>query len=89
MKTIIEGDKERLKAYKYFECNKCGWAGKADKDEYKHYDNYQDCHYYVICPCCNSEVREVSVKRRDELRNHENRPQPPFNPFTGYPPGAR
>lgn len=86
MKTIIEGDKERLKEYKYFECHKCGWAGKADKDEYKYFDCYQDAYHFVVCPCCNNEVREVSAKRRDELRNHENRPQ---NPFIGLPPGVR
>jgi uncharacterized C2H2 Zn-finger protein len=34
MKTIIAGDRDTLKGYKYFECKKCGWVGKADKDEY-------------------------------------------------------
>ena len=29
MKTIIKGDAELVKDYKYFECKKCGWAGKG------------------------------------------------------------
>lgn len=88
MKTIIEGNKERLKAYKYFECNKCGWAGKADKEEYKFIDCYQDAYYYVVCPCCNNEAHEVSAKRRDELHGEENRPQRP-NSWAVFPPGVR
>lgn len=29
MKTIIEGNRDIRKAYKYFKCRICGWAGKA------------------------------------------------------------
>jgi len=32
MKTIIKGNAELVKDYKYFECKKCGWVGKAEKD---------------------------------------------------------
>ena len=34
MKTIVAGNIDILKGYKYFECKKCGWVEKADKNEY-------------------------------------------------------
>lgn len=36
MKTIVDGNLEVTKEYKYFECLNCGWIGKADKTEYKY-----------------------------------------------------
>lgn len=67
MTTIIQGNKEMLKEYKYFECGRCGWAGRADKDEYSFWDNYQDAHYYMSCPCCHVNIREVGKERKKEL----------------------
>lgn len=60
MKTIIQGNRELMKKTKYFYCNTCGWAGKADKDEYKEEEiPYQDFYYYVTCPCCQGIAKDV------------------------------
>lgn len=39
MKTIIQGNADLAKDYKYFECKRCGWAGKAAKDEYEYHSD--------------------------------------------------
>ena len=67
MNTIIQGNKERLKEYKYFECTQCGWAGRADKDEYRKWDYYNASYYYIPCPCCNNDANEVDKERKQEL----------------------
>lgn len=33
MKTIIQGNADLAKDYKYFECKRCGWAGLARRRE--------------------------------------------------------
>lgn len=61
MKTIFQGDRDYIKAYKYFYCKCCGWGGKAERSEYKHFiDQYQqEDFFYVDCPCCHNRVKEV------------------------------
>ena len=50
MKTIMQGNAERAKEYKYFECSKCGWIGKAEKGEYEyHSDQYQGSWCRIKC----------------------------------------
>lgn len=66
MKTIIQGNAERAKEYKYFECSKCGWIGKAEKGEYEyHSDQYQGDWCRVKCPTCHNVV--YSIEKIDKI----------------------
>lgn len=56
MKIIKEGDLNRLKKIKRFECKECGCVFKAEKDEYKLGNQYNDEYYYCKCPCCHQIV---------------------------------
>lgn len=59
IKTYIEGDKRKLNVIKFFKCSSCGWCGTADEDDYQFEDNYAWSYYYLHCPCCNNEAREM------------------------------
>lgn len=60
MITIVQGDKDVLKDYRYFQCRICGWAGKAEKDEYNYGDQREpDC--WMKCPCCKGTAHEVTA----------------------------
>lgn len=61
MKTIIEGNRDIRKAYKYFKCRVCGWAGKAEKGEYNEGDQ-REPGAWVRCPCC-------GINTADEVTN--------------------
>lgn len=65
MTTIIEGNLEVAKEYKYFECLKCGWAGKADKTEYTYCGDQKegDC-WSIKCPCCGSKAYDIQQRNR-------------------------
>lgn len=65
MKTIIEGNLEATKEYKYFECSACGWVGKADKTEYKYCGDQRegDC-WNVKCPCCRHIAYDIQQRNR-------------------------
>ena len=64
MKTIRAGDKDLLKEYKYFQCNYCGWIGKAEKDEYRYCGSQIDGdRWKVKCPCCSSAAYNIEDKR--------------------------
>ena len=56
MKIIKEGDLNKLKRIKRFECKECGCIFEAEKDEYKEGSQYNETYYYCACPCCNQTV---------------------------------
>ena len=64
MKTIKYGNKELLKKYKYFECPKCGWIGKAEEKEYECEDYYNTQYYWVRCIVCNTRASEIVNKEK-------------------------
>lgn len=66
MKTIVEGNLEVAKEYKYFECLNCGWVGKADKTEYIYCGDQRegDC-WSVKCPCCG--LKTYDIQQRNKL----------------------
>lgn len=53
MKIIKEGNLNKLKKIKRFECEECGCIFEAEKDEYKWGSQYNEEYYYCACPCCN------------------------------------
>lgn len=54
MKIIKEGNIERIKETKMFECKRCGCVFKADKGEYKVGSHYNDIYFLCTCPTCGS-----------------------------------
>lgn len=68
IKTFKRGNQERLKRWKVFQCNTCGWIGAADKDSYEYSTQYNEEHYYLNCPCCNHtsayEVEDEALKEQ-------------------------
>ena len=77
MKTIIKGNAELVKDYKYFECKKCGWAGKAEKDEYEYHSDQREGDWArVKCPVCFNLAYDVQDDNRlSQLQSieHSNR----------------
>ena len=74
MKTIIQGDRDILKEYKYFKCNHCGWTGKAEKKEYKSYTQYNVTDYFVNCLCCGRAAYEIKDRKvLEDVINMENK----------------
>ena len=60
MKTIVEGNLEVTKEYKYFECLICGWVGKADKTEYIYCGDQKEVDYWSVkCPCCKHKAYDI------------------------------
>lgn len=55
MRIIKQGDVNRLKQIKRFECKSCGCIFEADNTEYKHeYSQREMCGWYAVrCPTCN------------------------------------
>ena len=63
MTTIIQGNKDLLKEYKYFQCPRCGWIGKAEKTEYKYCGNQIDGDAWkVSCLCCDNTAYDITDK---------------------------
>lgn len=66
VKTFREGRQEKLKRWKVFSCNICGWIGAADKDSYKYSSQYNEDHYYLECPYCHHssayEVKDSTIR---------------------------
>ena len=60
MKIIKEGDLNRVKKIKRFECDVCGCIFEADKTEYKPTPGLAqqrgEGSYRCTCPCCENEV---------------------------------
>ncbi len=56
MKIIKEGDLNKLKKIKRFECKECGCIFEAEKNEYKQGSQYNDIYYYCECPFCHKIV---------------------------------
>ena len=56
MRIIKQGDLNRLKEIKRFECKACGCEFEADNTEYNHqYSQREMCSWYEIkCPTCGS-----------------------------------
>lgn len=54
VKILKQGDLNRLKKYKKFECDQCGCEFIADNTEYRNVSTQRDGPAFVIvCPCCN------------------------------------
>lgn len=53
MEILKQGDIERIKETKKFECTRCGCVWKADNDEFQIYERPGFVEYYMKCPCCN------------------------------------
>lgn len=67
MKTIIQGNLEALKEYKYFECKTCGWIGKAEKSEYEYCgDQHEGDSWRSYCPCCKHRMFSIEDRHRLE-----------------------
>lgn len=49
MKTIVAGSLDRLNQVLYFQCEHCGWIGRADKHEYTSSTQHNEPYYYVTC----------------------------------------
>lgn len=62
MKIIKEGDINRLKKVKLFECMACGCVFEADRTEYVHqYSQRENCDWYEIkCPTCGNFARFIT-----------------------------
>lgn len=56
MKIIKEGNLNKLKKNKRFECKECGCIFEAEKNEYKEGSQYNYSYYYCICPYCHQKV---------------------------------
>ncbi len=58
MKIIKEGNLERLKEYRTFECKLCGCVFMAERGEYKYrFDQREGDEWYeVVCPTCKRNV---------------------------------
>lgn len=62
MDTIIWGDNEKAKCYKFFKCDRCGWVGRADNTEYAQEDFQLSIYYTVKCPTCGRKALEEKDK---------------------------
>ena len=63
MKTIIQGDLSVLKEYTYFNCTRCGWAGKAELGEYEYCGSQiEGDDWRVPCPCCGTFAYTIKDK---------------------------
>ena len=68
MKTIVAGNREILKEYKYFKCIICGWVGKAEKEEYQYCGNQIDGdNWKVVCPCCGKTAWDIQNEKELKL----------------------
>ena len=63
VKIIVDGDKNRLKKYKRFECRDCGCIFIADNTEYQDCSTQRDgVMFQIKCPCCNKSVYNYSYE---------------------------
>ena len=58
MRIIQQGDLNRLRKVKRFECGQCGCVFEANSTEYKHeYSQRENCGWYEThCPTCHKAV---------------------------------
>ena len=57
VKIIKEGDLERVKSARRFECVHCGCVFEATGSEYRVETDFRNGHYYVMaCPTCHRDV---------------------------------
>ena len=56
MNIIKQGDPDRAKGVRRFECKKCGCIFEATAKEYQHSSQYNEFYTYCKCPCCNTYV---------------------------------
>lgn len=67
MKTIVQGNLEMLKKYKYFECKNCGWIGKAEEKEYKYCDDQREGdRWSSYCPLCKRLMYSIEDRHKLE-----------------------
>lgn len=66
MKIIKEGDLNRLKRIKRFECTRCGCVFEAAGPEYDHGIEYGTVYYFCKCPTCGNMSHEIPMERREE-----------------------
>lgn len=53
MKILIQGNKDRLKKHKKFNCTYCGCVFVADSSEYEDKSNQREGPMFLVkCPCC-------------------------------------
>ena len=81
MKTIRVGNPDVVKAYRYFECNKCDWAGKAEKGEYEEITQCNIVGIYVNCPCCERQAGAITDRVKIEQLLKEERRLEGFYPW--------
>lgn len=62
IKVVKEGDPNRLKASKRFQCDECGCVFEADKDEYQSDMQYNTMYFYCECPCCGKTARPILMR---------------------------
>ena len=89
MKTIKHGNRELLKKYKYFECSRCGWVGKAEEGEYQSDTQYNTTYSWVKCPICLNRAGEIiDINTLEEIKKLEQEnDKAEMNYYKEYPMG--
>lgn len=88
MVTIVQGNKNVLKDYRYFKCRTCGWAGKAEKGEYN-YGGQREPECWMKCPCCKNTAHEVTAQSEIQLLMEKEKENNNAHQILHYPPGVR
>lgn len=88
MVTIVQGNKNVLKDYRYFKCRICGWAGKAEKGEYN-YGDQREPECQMKCPCCKNTAHEVTAQSEIQFLMEKEKENNNANQILNYPPGVR
>lgn len=68
MKIIKDGDLNRLKETKQFNCGACGCVFEADKGEYTAEEQYNAVDYLCECPCCGKQATVMKNNWANQLR---------------------
>lgn len=56
MNIITQGDLNRAKKVKRFECRECGCIFECDATEYRHESHRNEDYYCAKCPTCKRDV---------------------------------
>lgn len=57
VEIIVQGNLDKIKKTKEFNCLQCGCIFKADNGEYQYAGSqYNESYYSCICPCCGNKV---------------------------------
>lgn len=61
MEIIVQGNLDKIKKTKEFNCLKCGCVFKANSGEYQYsWSQYNESYYSCICPYCGNKVYSTS-----------------------------